>query len=73
MTSISGGIIGFIFMIAVSYTLYSIDDIIADPQGLGQPFVTYLLQILDKKLVIAATSLTIVSSFLWHKIVCLLH
>ena len=63
MTSVSGGIIGFLFMIAVSYTLYSIDDIIADPQGLGQPFVTYLLQILDKKLVIAATSLTIVSSF----------
>lgn len=63
MTSLLGGVIGFLFMIAIAYTVYSIDDIAADPQGLGQPFVTYLLQILDKKVVIAATALTIVSSF----------
>ncbi|KAL6453547.1 GPT1 putative polyamine transporter [Candida maltosa Xu316] len=63
MTSVLGGVIGFLFMIAISYTLVSIDDIAADPDGLGQPFVTYLTQIMDKKLVMAATALTAVSSF----------
>ncbi|RCK56437.1 putative polyamine transporter [Candida viswanathii] len=63
LTLVLGGLIGFMFMIAISYTLYSIEEIAADPQGLGQPFVTYLTQIMDKKLVIAATALTVISSF----------
>ncbi|ODV80932.1 amino acid transporter [Suhomyces tanzawaensis NRRL Y-17324] len=63
LTSSVGGFIGFLFMIAISYTLVDIQQIAEDPQGLGQPFVTYLTQIASKKLVNAATALTIVSSF----------
>lgn len=63
LTATCGGAIGFLFMIAIAYTLVSIDQIAEDPQGLGQPFVTYLTQILSKKAVNAATALTIISSF----------
>ena len=63
LTATCGGAIGFLFMIAIAYTLVSIDEIAEDPQGLGQPFVTYLTQILSKKAVNAATALTIISSF----------
>ena len=63
LTSTVGGLIGFMFMIAIAYTLVDLDQISADPEGLGQPFVTYLTQIMDKNLVIGATALTIISSF----------
>lgn len=63
MTSTIGGAVGFLFMIAISYTIVSLQEISDDPQGLGQPFVTYLTQILEHKLVLAATAFTIVSSF----------
>lgn len=63
LTATCGGAIGFVFMLAIAYTLVSIDQIAEDPQGLGQPFVTYLTQILSKKAVNAATALTIISSF----------
>ncbi|RLV94393.1 putative polyamine transporter [Spathaspora sp. JA1] len=63
LTSTVGGLIGFLFMIAIAYTVVDIDLIAQDPQGLGQPFVTYLAQIMEGKLVIAATALTIISSF----------
>lgn len=62
-TATIGGVIGWIFMIAIAYTVVDIDMVAEDPQGLGQPFVTYLTQILNKKLVNTATCLTIVSSY----------
>jgi amino acid transporter len=63
LTSTVGGLIGFIFMIAIAYTVVDIEKVASDPQGIGQPFVTYLAQILSQKLVIAATALTIISAF----------
>lgn len=63
LTSTVGGLIGFIFMIAISYTVVDISLVAEDPEGIGQPFVTYLAQILSKKMVVAATALTIVSAF----------
>lgn len=63
LTSTVGGLIGFMFMIAIAYTLVDLNQISTDPEGLGQPFVTYLTQIMDKNLVIGATALTIISSF----------
>lgn len=63
LTSTFGGGVGFLFMIAISYTLVDLNEIIEDPNGLGQPFVTYLSQILKHDLVIAATALTIISSW----------
>lgn len=62
-TATIGGMIGWIFMIAIAYTVVDLDQIMEDPQGLGQPFVTYLTQVLNKKLVNTATSLTVVSSY----------
>lgn len=63
LTATCGGVIGFLFMLAISYTLYDLDEIAADPQGLGQPFVTYLSQIMDKKLVNTATAFTAISGY----------
>lgn len=63
LTATFGGSVGFLFMLAISYTVVSLDQIAADPQGLGQPFVTFLAQIMSKKLVMVCTSLTVVSSW----------
>ncbi|KAI5961216.1 GPT1 [Candida pseudojiufengensis] len=63
LTSMSGLSIGFIFIIAIAYTLYDLAEIAADPQGLGQPFLTYLSQIMKHDLLNAAIALTIISSF----------
>lgn len=63
LTSSTGGIVGFIFQIAIAYTLVDLQHIITDPEDLGQPFVAYLSQILQRKLVIAATSLTIACTY----------
>lgn len=64
LTSTSGGLIGFFFMVAIAYTVVSIKEIANDPLGLGQPFVTYLTQIVSKQWVLACISMTIVASFL---------
>lgn len=64
LTSTSGGAIGFIFMVAIAYTVVSIQEIANDPLGLGQPFVTYLTQIVSRKWVIVSIAMTIVTSFL---------
>lgn len=63
LTATFGGSVGFLFMLAISYTMVSVDLVAEDPQGLGQPFVTYLAQIMSKKLVMVCTSLTAVSSW----------
>lgn len=63
LTSSVGGLIGFVFMIAIAYTVVDMEQVIEDPAGLGQPFVTYLTQFLKRDLVLAALSLTIISSF----------
>lgn len=64
LTSTTGGAIGFIFMVAIAYTVVSIQQIADDPLGLGQPFVTFLTQIMSKKWVMACIGMTIVTSFL---------
>ncbi|KAK7677102.1 hypothetical protein QCA50_019916 [Cerrena zonata] len=43
MTSTFGGLIGWLFMLAIAYTTVDLDEISADPQGLGQPFLFLLL------------------------------
>lgn len=63
MTSSIGGLVGFLFMIAIAYTVVDVKEIAADPMGLGQPFVTYLSQIFTDKLLNTATALTIISSY----------
>ncbi|KAI5954813.1 hypothetical protein KGF57_003837 [Candida theae] len=63
MTSVVGGIIGFFFMIAIAYTLVSIPLVAEDTLGLGQPFVSYMVQVMKHKLVVASTAFTAISSF----------
>ncbi|KAM9916299.1 hypothetical protein OXX59_010088, partial [Metschnikowia pulcherrima] len=63
LTATVGGTIGFFFVLAISYTTVDLDTIAADPLELGQPFVTYLTQIMAEKFVVACTSLTIISSW----------
>lgn len=63
LTATLGGAIGFIFMLAIAYTIVSIEDVAKDPLQLGQPFVAFLAQIMDKKFVMVCSSLTIVSSW----------
>lgn len=64
LTATCGGAIGFVFMLAIAYTLVDLEYISEDPLGLGQPFVLYLSLIFsNKKLVLAATSMTVISSY----------
>lgn len=61
MTSSIGGILGWAFQLAIAYTVVDIPAVIDDE--LGQPFVTYLSQILKPSMVDAITALTIISAF----------
>lgn len=63
LTATFGGAVGFCFMLAIAYTVVSLDYVAEDPLQLGQPFVTYLSQIMSKKLVMVCTALTVVSSY----------
>lgn len=63
LTATLGGTIGFFFVMAISYTTVSLDQIALDPLELGQPFVTYLTQIMQSNYVMTCTALTIVSSW----------
>lgn len=63
LTATFGGFVGWLFMLAIAYTAVDLGQIAEDPQGLGQPFVTYLTQILNKKMVNAATAMTVISSY----------
>lgn len=62
-TAVGGGIIGFMFMLAMAYTVVDIDLIAEDPQGLGQPFVSYLAQVMEKNSINAAVAMTIIASY----------
>lgn len=63
LTATFGGAVGFLFMLAIAYTVVSLDDVAADPLELGQPFVSYLAQIMPKRLVLVCTALTAVLSW----------
>lgn len=63
LTSTVGGTVGFFFVLAISYTLVDLDAILEDSLQLGQPFVSYLTQIMQSKYVVCCTALTIVSSW----------
>lgn len=63
LTATVGGTIGFLFMLAVAYTVVLLELVVEDPLQLGQPFVSYLAQIMPKKFVLVCTSLTVVSSW----------
>jgi amino acid transporter len=60
-TSIVGGVFGWALQLTIAYTCTNVEQII--DSSLGQPFVTYLQQVVSDELVFFITSLTIVSAF----------
>ncbi|KAG8988135.1 hypothetical protein FRB93_004290 [Tulasnella sp. JGI-2019a] len=60
MTSAAGGILGWILMLVIAYT-------VVDPGALnspvGQPFVSYLQQVVNQRAALAVTGMTIICAF----------
>lgn len=59
LTSIIGGIFGWILQVVVAYTVVDIVEVLNS--DLGQPWATYLLQVLPMKTALATLSLTIIA------------
>ena len=61
LTSGVGGIMGWFLQLVVAYTVIDIDSVISS--DLGQPWASYLLQVLPQKTALAALGLTIIAAF----------
>ncbi|RAK99117.1 amino acid permease [Aspergillus ibericus CBS 121593] len=61
MTSGVGGLLGWFLQLVVAYTVTDIDAVINS--DLGQPWASYLLQVMPRKTALAILSLTIISGF----------
>lgn len=61
MTSAIGGLLGWFLQLVVAYTVTDIDSVIGS--DLGQPWASYLLQVLPQQTAMAILALTIVCGF----------
>ena len=61
LTSGVGGLFGWFLQLVVAYTVVDIDAALGS--DLGQPWASYLLQVLPQKVALAALSLTIIAAF----------
>ena len=61
LTSGVGGLFGWFLQLVVAYTVIDIDAVL--DSDLGQPWASYLLQVLPQKTALAALSLTIIAAF----------
>ncbi len=61
LTATVGGLLGFVFQLAMAYTIVSVPDAINDE--LGQPYIAYLNQIMDQKKVMAIGAFAVILSF----------
>ncbi|KAG8853625.1 hypothetical protein FRB96_008042 [Tulasnella sp. 330] len=61
MTAATGGILGWFLMLIIAYTVVDITGTLESP--IGQPFVSYLQQVLNQPTVLAVTSMSIVCAF----------
>lgn len=61
LTSGVGGLMGWFLQIVVAYTVVDINEVLES--DLGQPWASYLLQILPKKTAVAILALTIICGF----------
>ena len=61
MTSAIGGVLGWLLQLVVAYTVHDIESVMNS--SLGQPWASYLLQVLPRKTAIALLSLTIICGF----------
>ena len=62
LTSGIGGLMGWFLQLVVAYTVIDIDGVISSE--LGQPWASYLLQVLPQQTALAALSLTIITAFM---------
>jgi len=61
MTAGVGGILGWCLMLIIAYTVVDIPAALASP--LGQPFVSYCLQVLTERTALAVTAMSIICAF----------
>ncbi|KAF7506213.1 hypothetical protein GJ744_012105 [Endocarpon pusillum] len=61
LTSLIGGIFGWVLQVVVAYTVVDIGAVFNS--DLGQPWATYLLQVLPMKAALATLALTIIAGF----------
>lgn len=61
LSSGMGGILGWFLQLVVAYTVIDIDDVLGSE--LGQPWASYLLQVMPQKTALAILALTIMCSF----------
>ena len=61
ITSAAGGVLGWLLQLVVAYTVQDIEAVMDSP--LGQPWASYLLQVLPQRTAIALLALTIVCGF----------
>ncbi|TID16256.1 hypothetical protein CANINC_004255 [Pichia inconspicua] len=61
LTATVGGLIGFVYQLAMAYTIVDIVAAVNDESG--QPYIAYLFQCLDRKRAIALSAFAIVLSF----------
>ncbi|KAF2464131.1 amino acid permease [Lindgomyces ingoldianus] len=61
LTSAIGGMFGWVLQVVVAYTVIDIEAVFES--DLGQPWATYLLQVLPMKTGLAALALTIIAGF----------
>ena len=61
LTSGIGGLFGWFLQLVVAYTVIDIDSVL--DSDLGQPWASYLLQVLPQKAALAVLSLTIIAAF----------
>lgn len=61
LTSGIGGLFGWFLQLVVAYTVIDIDSIIES--DLGQPWASYLLQVMPQKTALAILALTIMCAF----------
>ena len=61
MTSGFGGLFGWFLQLVVAYTVIDIDQVL--DSDIGQPWATYLVQVLPQKVALACLGLTIICGF----------
>jgi amino acid transporter len=61
MTAGTGGLFGWALQLVVAYTVQNIPDVIGS--DLGQPWASYLVQVMPQKIALAVLALTIVCAF----------
>lgn len=61
LTSVIGGTFGWVLQVVVAYTVVDIGAVF--DSDLGQPWATYLLQVLPKKAALATLAMTIIAGF----------